>query len=170
MSCLLCVRQVAVVTAVVGTEWCMCVVCWGCEGEVKLSYGAKCTKTNYGANEAQWYRACVENGSLCTSYRCWLLLVRLFVCMCVVVAAVPAGSPSRDGDVTVYVWHEPTELAHSFLFCPCVYFCLYGPFNCISVHKFSLFFILFFRSYPCIIGPFNYTSFYESPLQPWYNP
>ena len=100
-------------------------VCWGCEGEVKSSYGAKCTKTNYGANEAQWYRACVENGSLCTSYRCWLLLVRLFVCMCVVVAAVPAGSPSRDGDVTVYVWHEPIELAHSFLFCYCVYFCLW---------------------------------------------
>ena len=30
-----------------------------------------------------------------------------------------------------------TELAHSFLFCSCVYFCLYGPFNCISFHKFS---------------------------------
>ena len=39
---------------------------------------------------------------------------------------VPAGSPSRGG-----------ELAHSFLFCSCVYFCLYGPFNCISFHKFS---------------------------------
>ena len=34
---------------------------------------------------------------------------------------VPAGSPS----------HEATELAHSLLFCSCVYFCLYGPFNCI---------------------------------------
>ena len=33
--------------------------------------------------------------------------------------------------------HKPTELAHSFLFCSCVCFCLYGPFNCISFHKFS---------------------------------
>ena len=47
---------------------------------------------------------------------------------------VPAGSPSRD--VTVYVWHKPTELAHSFLFCSCIYFCLFGPFNCFSFHKF----------------------------------
>ena len=44
---------------------------------------------------------------------------------------VPAGSPSRGGDVAVYVWHKPTELSHSFLFCSCVCFCLYGPFNCI---------------------------------------
>ena len=33
--------------------------------------------------------------------------------------------------------HEPTELVHSFLVCSCVYFCLDGPFNCISFHKFS---------------------------------
>ena len=35
------------------------------------------------------------------------------------------------------LWHRPTELAHSFLFCSCVCFCLYSPFNCISFHKFS---------------------------------
>ena len=35
------------------------------------------------------------------------------------------------------LWHKLIELAHSFLFCACVYFCLYGPFNCISFHKFS---------------------------------
>ena len=35
-----------------------------------------------------------------------------------------------------HFWHKPTELAHSFLFYSCVYFCLYGPFNCISFHKF----------------------------------
>ena len=52
-------------------------------------------------------------------------------------ARVPAGSPSRRGDVTVDVWHTPAELALSFLFCTCVNFCLYGPFNCISFHKFS---------------------------------
>ena len=34
-------------------------------------------------------------------------------------------------------WLKPTELAHSFLFCSCVYFYLYGPFNRISFHKFS---------------------------------
>ena len=39
---------------------------------------------------------------------------------------VPAGSPSCGGDVTVYVRHKPAELAHSFLFCSCVYFRLYG--------------------------------------------
>ena len=35
------------------------------------------------------------------------------------------------------LWHKPTKLAHSFLFCSCVCFCLYGPFNCISFHKLS---------------------------------
>ena len=34
-------------------------------------------------------------------------------------------------------WHNPTELAHSSVFCSCVYFCLHGPFNCISFHKLS---------------------------------
>ena len=33
--------------------------------------------------------------------------------------------------------HKQTELAHAILFCSCVYFCLYGPFNCISFHKLS---------------------------------
>ena len=33
--------------------------------------------------------------------------------------------------------HKPSELAHSFLFCYCVSFCLYGPISCISFHKFS---------------------------------
>ena len=34
-------------------------------------------------------------------------------------------------------WHKQTELAHSFLFYSCIYFCLYGPFNCISFQNFS---------------------------------
>ena len=34
------------------------------------------------------------------------------------------------------LWHKPTELAHSFLFCSCVCFCLHGSFNCVSFHKF----------------------------------
>ena len=43
---------------------------------------------------------------------------------------VPAGSP-RGGAVVVYVF------IHSFLFCSCVYFCFYGPFNFIPFRKFS---------------------------------
>ena len=37
------------------------------------------------------------------------------------------------------LWHQLTELAHSFVFCSCVYFCRDGPFNCISFHTFSAF-------------------------------
>ena len=46
---------------------------------------------------------------------------------------VPVGWPSRGGDVTVYVWHKPTQLAHSFLFCS---FCLF-----LSLWPFQLYFI-----------------------------
>ena len=35
------------------------------------------------------------------------------------------------------LWRKPAELAHSFSFCSCVYFCLYGPSTCIWFHKFS---------------------------------
>ena len=59
------------------------------------------------------------------------------VSVSVSVSLVPAGSPSLGRDVVVYVKDKSTELAHSFLFCSCVYLCLYGPFNRISVHKFS---------------------------------
>ena len=41
------------------------------------------------------------------------------------------------GCCSLCFWLKPTELAKSFLFCSCVYFCLYGPFNCVSFHKFS---------------------------------
>ena len=52
-------------------------------------------------------------------------------------SSVPAGSPSRGGDVTVYVFdiNQPS-LPTPFLFLSWVYFCVYGPFNCISSHKF----------------------------------
>ena len=53
---------------------------------------------------------------------------------------VPAGSPSRGGDVMVYVTdiNPPSLLSLFFvLFCSCVCFCLYCPFNSISFHKFS---------------------------------
>ena len=32
--------------------------------------------------------------------------------------------------------HKPTELAHPLLFCFCVYFCFYGPFNCSAFQHF----------------------------------
>ena len=41
------------------------------------------------------------------------------------------------GMLRFMLWHKPAELAHSLLFRSCVYFCLCGPFNCISFHKFS---------------------------------
>ena len=41
------------------------------------------------------------------------------------------------GCCNLFLWHNPTELAHSFSLCSRVCFCLYGPFNCISFHKFS---------------------------------
>ena len=67
-----------------------------------------------------------------------------------------------------------TNRAYPLLFiCSCVYFCLYGPFNCISFRKFSpklCAFTLFFRSYFYLTGPFNYMSLYESLLQPWHRP
>ena len=86
----------------------------------------------------------------CTSKRNKFLVVSFqsfwFRCCCcfdstlksgVVIMLVPTGSPSRGGDVTVYVRHKPTKFAHSFLFCSFVYFCPYGPFNCISFYKVS---------------------------------
>ena len=68
---------------------------------------------------------------------------------------VPTVSPSRGGDVAVFV--------HSFLFCSGVCFCLYGPFNCISFHKFSpttlRFLTLVFRSFCCCCCFLHYWSF-----------
>ena len=51
---------------------------------------------------------------------------------------VLAGSSSRGGNVAVFDFDiNQTELAHSFSFCSCIYFCLCGSFNCISFQKFS---------------------------------
>ena len=48
---------------------------------------------------------------------------------------VPTGSPSRGGDVMVYVLYQ-TSLP-TLLFCSSVCFHLYSPFTCILLHKFS---------------------------------
>ena len=59
-----------------------------------------------------------------------LIIFVFFFCLC-------GLTFTRWGCCGLWFWHKPTELVHSFLFCSCVYFCLYGPFNCISLHKFS---------------------------------
>ena len=112
----------------------------------------------------------------------------VYVLYCVVLLwisslRVPAGLAfTWWGCYSLRLWHKATELAHSSLFCFCIYFCLYGPFNCISTfHRCSrqlsvffgvcvcfLFLTLFFRFYLCLIGPSNCISLYESLLQPWY--
>ena len=62
-------------------------------------------------------------------------------------------------------WHRPTKLAHSFLFCSCVCFCLYGP--CIfhfinslnnSLLSHSVLLVLFLP-----YCPFNYISLWKYP-------
>ena len=51
---------------------------------------------------------------------------------------VPAGSSSHGGDIMVYIYDiNQLSLPTPCLFCSCVYFYLYGPFNCLSFHKFS---------------------------------
>ena len=51
---------------------------------------------------------------------------------------LPGGSTLHEGHVVVYVFdiNQPS-LPTPFLFCSCVCFCLYGPFNCISFLEFS---------------------------------
>ena len=69
--------------------------------------------------------------------------------------------------------YVPTELAHSFLFCSCVYFCLCDPFNCIySINSPNNF--LFSHSVlpvlplPCWFFQL-YISFWKKVLLSWYN-
>ena len=63
---------------------------------------------------------------------------------------VPAGSPSRDGDVNVYIRYKPTELAHSFYFrlvVISVFTALSTTFGSIDSPNNSPFSHSFFRSY-----------------------
>ena len=72
----------------------------------------------------------------------------------------------------VYVWHKQTELAYFFLFCSCVYFCLYDPFNCILLPKLSpknsVFSLCSSRLFSALLD-LSTISLYESLLQPRYN-
>ena len=73
---------------------------------------------------------------------------------------------------------KPAELAYSFLFSFCVYFCLYGPFDCISFREspdnspFSHIVLpvlsLLYWSFELHIS--LWISLHENLLQAWYNP
>ena len=71
-------------------------------------------------------------------------------------------------------WPKPTELAHSFSFCSCVHFCLYGPywtlFLSINSPRTLRFLTLLLQFYFCLSGPFSNISLQECLLQSWYNP
>ena len=106
-----------------------------------------------GGRPSKWGRQIME------TYRCWLsphvrgFLGRfdksfparaLFFFSCLKVKWRSARSHQSTrahlhvmGMLRFMSWHTPTELARSFLFCSCVYVCLYGPFNGILFHKFS---------------------------------
>ena len=70
---------------------------------------------------------------------------------------------------------QQTKLAHSFLFCSSICFCLHGPFNCISLHTFSRELSFFSLCASDLISALLvlsaiYIYLYESLPQPRYNP
>ena len=80
------------------------------------------------------------------------------------------GSPSRGGDVAVYIFdmNQPSLLTHfySLLVSVSVFMALSTVFHSIILLTTFCFLTLFFRSYLCFIGPFTYISLYESLLEP----
>ena len=86
---------------------------------------------------------------------------------------VPAGSPSRGGDVVVYAFLQFEITSQACPLLCSLFLCLF-----LSLWLFQLYFIsetlrtalrfftVFFRSYFCLIGPFNYISFMIVSLQP----
>ena len=85
------------------------------------------------------------------------------------VLAVPAGTPSRGGDVKVCVFdiNQPSLPTPITLFLRL--FLSYGPFTCISFHKFSRQLSVFSLSSPSLISTlfFNYISLSKS-LPKWF--
>ena len=84
-----------------------------------------------------------------------------------VAAAIPAGWPSSDGVVTVYVLHisQPNLTTLFSVFLSLLSFQLYFiPWIPPTTLRFLT---IFFRSYFCLTGPFNSISLYESLPQPW---
>ena len=56
---------------------------------------------------------------------------------CIHESWVPRGSPWPGGDVTAYVYDITNRACPLLSILFLIHFCLYGPFNCISSHKFS---------------------------------
>ena len=88
----------------------------------------------------------------------------------ILVLGLPAGSPSRSGDVVVYVEDVnqpslPTPF-YSVLVSISVFMALSTVFRSIILPITLRFLNLFFRSYFCLTGPLDYISLYESLLQP----
>ena len=79
---------------------------------------------------------------------------------------VPAVSPSRGGDVTVYVYdiNQPSLPIpfYSVLVHISVFMALSTVFHSIKKLPTFRFFTLFFWSYFCLIGPFNSFQLYTS--------
>ena len=80
------------------------------------------------------------------------------------------SSPSRGGDVAVYVFdlHQPSLPIpfHSVLVSVSVFMDLSTVFHSIKFPTTLRFLILFFRSYFCLTDPFNYISLHESLSHP----
>ena len=96
-------------------------------------------------------------------------------CLCETFVAVnvPTCSPSRGGDVAVYVFDVnqpslPTPF-HSVLVSISAFMSLSTVFHSINSPTTLHFLTLFFWSYFCLIGPLEYISLYESLLQQCYN-
>ena len=84
---------------------------------------------------------------------------------------VPTGSPSRGGDVAVYVFDIINQLSlltpfYSVLVSVSVFVALSTVFHFINSHKNSPFSHSILPVFFCLIGPFNYMSLYESLPQP----
>ena len=87
------------------------------------------------------------------------------------VLCVPSSSPSRGGDVTVYVFdiNQMSLITPFFILFSRLFLSLW-PFQLYFIPQILLttlrFLTLFFRSAFCLIGPFSYKSLCESLLQP----
>ena len=107
-----------------------------------------------------------------------ICIILCYISLCFL--SVPTGSPSRGGDVAVYVFDInqpslPTPFFIILLFCSCVYFCSYLPFNCISFHKVSWQLSAFSLWSSGLISALfkllvlSIIYLYKSLPQPWYN-
>ena len=127
-------------------------------------------------------QSCSKMSSLCVRFENFDRPCSITSLLCVRFEKIDQTGLKRPGRLTftwwgccsLCFWHKPTELAHSFLFCSCVYFCLYVPFNCILLGKFSqqlsAFSLCSSRLMSALLVLSIIYLFYESLLQPWYNP